>query len=343
MQKLKLAVCIGDVEYAKRFTNCLLSYYRNQFELHIFSNQEQLLEDGKTQFDVLLLSNCLQSLEKIIEKRMEPVVYLLDDDELCETYDEKEGRICFVDKYQEVNKIVDEILKNVGDEIREVHMYGGMMPKSRIVGIYSLSENQYQIPFVVTMAAVLSEQQRVLILDMQENSGFSQFIQREEAPGIEDILVMVEGGTYAKNRLLSCIGHLEHVDYIYPAKNSECLCEANSELYLKLIQMLTKELDYEVIIINFGTRFVGFFEVLNRCQEIYFIQKKNGVTLWREDEFLEEIRRKGEDELLEKISRIELPPLSGPISSCERLVEQWKWNEFGDLIRRMTQKAVSLG
>ncbi len=341
MQKVKLALCIGDVEYAKRFTNCLLGYYRNQFELHIFSEPTQLMEEEKL-YDVLLISDWGKDLEAFVKHRQEPIVYLWEEEDVATNFME-EGRICFVDKYQEVNQIVNEVLKNIGDEIREVQVYGALTPKCRVIAVYSLSETQYQIPFAVTMAAILSEQQRVLLIDTQENSGFSQFAKHEGSMGLEDALVMAESGTYAKNRLLSSIGHLEHVDYIYPAENTECLCEAGSELYLKLIHMLKKELEYDVILINFGARYVGFFEVINHCQEVYLIQKKGQIAQWREYEFLEEIHNKGYDELEAKITRVEIPPLQGPVTSCERLVEQWKWNEFGDLIRRMVPKAVSIG
>lgn len=344
MQKVRLAVCIGDTEYANRFTNCLLGYYRNQFELHIFTEPAQVLEETNGNFDALLCSDCPEELAALADNRAEPVLYLWDEEEPRDAFlGEMEGGICFVDKYQEVNRIVDEILRNIGDEIREVQRFGNIPPKCRIIAVYSLSENEYQLPFTVTMGSILSEQQRVLILDIQENSGFTQLAQREGSMGLEEILVMAEGGKYAKNRLLSCIGHLDRTDFIYPAENTECLCEADSATYLKLLQMLTQELDYGVILVNLGARFVGFFEVLNRCQEIYLMQKKGGLCQWREYEFMEELQNKGYSGLADKMTRVEVPVLSSPVTSCERLVEQWKWNEFGDLIRRMIPGAVSIG
>jgi hypothetical protein len=49
---------------------------------------------------------------------------------------------------------------------------------------------------------------------------------------------------------------------------------------------------------------------------------------------MEEIQKRGYAELSEKIVRVEIPLMTVP-TSCERLVEQWKWNELGDMIRRM--------
>lgn len=346
MQKVKLAVCMGDHEYASRFTNCLLGHYGNQFELHIFTGTEQLLEASSQSYDVLICSDYTREFGEILDSWQIPVIYLWEEEQEKELYtyiEDTEGRLCFVDKYQEVNRIVDEVLKRIGDEIRNVQQTGSISPRCRLTGVYSLSENEYQLPFTVTMGSILGEHERVLILDLQENSGFSQLAERGEKMGLEELLVMAATEKFARGRLLSCIGHLDRADYIYPVENTECLCEAALETYLKVLQMLTQELDYSVIIINFGARFVGFFEVLNRCQDIYLMQKRGGLCQWREYEFVEELEAKGYQELVQRMTKVEIPLMTEPVVSCERLIEQWKWNEFGDCIRRMTPGAAGIG
>ena len=202
------------------------------------------------------------------------------------------------------------------------------------MSVYSLAENEYQLPFLVTLASVLGEQNRVLILDLQENSGFSHLIEEPGTYGMEDLLAMAESNHYNKSRLMACVGHMEQADYIYPVQNTECLCETSSQVYVRLLQMLMDELDYSIILLNLGSRFVGFFEVLNYCQQIYLMTKNGGLCQWREFEFMEEVSRRGYDNLSDRIAKIEIPILAVP-TTCERLVEQWKWNELGDMIRHM--------
>ncbi len=55
----------------------------------------------------------------------------------------------------------------------------------------------------------------------------------------------------------------------------------------------------------------------------------------RERIFDRNSKKRGEERLSENLREIQLPPVATPVVSCERLVEQWKWNEFGDSIRRM--------
>lgn len=42
MRRARLGLCIGDREYGDRFTSCLMNHYRDQLELHMFSQKEAL-------------------------------------------------------------------------------------------------------------------------------------------------------------------------------------------------------------------------------------------------------------------------------------------------------------
>ena len=44
---------------------------------------------------------------------------------------------------------------------------------------------------------------------------------------------------------------------------------------------------------------------------------------------------RGLSNVVERIKLIEPPVITMPVSTCEKLVELWKWNEFGDVIRNM--------
>ena len=293
MRRARLGLCIGDREYGDRFTSCLMNHYRDQLELHMFSQKEALQENWKT-LDAIVLSDDLAG-ENRIECEI-PQIYLFDGNENVDK--EVEKGVVFVDKYQEVNKIVDEILKQIGEEIKNAS--GGVKQKLQVLAVYSLAENEMQLPFAVTLSSILSENEKVLLLDLQENSGLSH-----------------------------------RTDVVYPLGNTECLCEVKNLTYQKLFQILAQEMNYTTIVLNLGSRFMGFFELLGSCQKIFLMKSRGGLGQWREKEFLTEIQKRGEERLSENLREIQLPLVASPVVSCERLVEQWKWNEFGDSIRRM--------
>lgn len=330
MQKIRVGICIDDEEYLTRFTNYLMSHHQNRLELHVYTGCDQLLAVNSGILDILVITN---ELPEISEKVSYPIIYLAE--EIYDLQDEKEG-VYVVEMYQEVNKIVDEILKHVGDEIRQVQANGVIAKKTKVFSVYSLSENEFQLPFAVTLASILGEKERVLFLDLQENSGFRQLIKEEYSQGIEELLIMSENGRYSSNRVNASIGHLDKVDYVYPAQNTESLCEMNAHSYMNLIKMISQEMDYSIILINLGARFIGFYDLLNSCEKVFLMQRRGGLGQWREYEFVDEINKRGYERLLDKITKVDLPILSQNTTSCERLIEQWKWNEFGDMIRSIT-------
>jgi hypothetical protein len=340
MKRVRLGLYLGDREYGNRFTQCLMNHYREQLELHIYTESDALWE-AVDSLDVAVLSDCGDALADCGQGV--PIVYLYDVEVDTDVEKQVEGGVYFVDKYQEVNKIVDEILKQIGEEIKNVRQSGSVLGRQQIIAVYALSENEYQLPFAVTLASILSEKERVLLLDLQENSGLSQMVECTGGAGIEELLVMAESGKYSQSRLVSCIGHLDHTDVVYPANNTEYLCEVQNGTYQKLFRILEQEMDYGTIILNMGSRFVGFFDLLSGCSEICLMKSRGGLGQWREKEFYAELEMRGSEHIKDRLQEITLPLVQTPLVSCERLVEQWKWNELGDSIRRMVPELMSVG
>ena len=80
------------------------------------------------------------------------------------------------------------------------------------------------------------------------------------------------------------------------------------------IRCLVKEMHYDCIVLNMGTRFKGFFDILDRCSDIYLVQKKGGISQWREYEFTEELIERGLSNVVERIKLIEPPVITTPAS-----------------------------
>ena len=80
MHKIRLATLIEDEEYQKRFVHCLMNYYRDQFEIAIFSGIDQWVENQDRSYDVLILADLDADHEFIRtqSKRGHPVLYLVD-------------------------------------------------------------------------------------------------------------------------------------------------------------------------------------------------------------------------------------------------------------------------
>ncbi len=336
MKKTRLGIISDDKVYETRLVRFIMNHYSSQIDVYEYTDKSLLT--GKEGLDALLYCGEYDDVGNI---PIRPVAVLVDLEAAHEG--QQEEGIYIVEKYQEVNKIIEEVLGHISAEVRQVRDAGQLVARTRIFGVYSLSENDYQLPFTAMLGNIVSESRKAIVIDVQENSGLRKSLNIQSQKGLEELIVMIENDRFSRNLFSECIVHEGKLDYIYPVMNTESLCEISSAAYIKMLQLISQEMGYDCIVINFGSRFQGFYEVLNICSQIFLIQKQGGLGQWREYEFIEDINDRGYKNMLEKVIKIEPPIVAMPVESCEKIVEQWKWTEFGDMIRGLSVGAVQLG
>ncbi len=351
MNRIKIAICMNEGEYLTRLSGCLMNHYRSCLEIHIFTELEQIGLIASEEYQGFLISDFDLEEHALKEIPKDKIIYLGD----IKQKESMEVVPVILDRYEEVPSIVDAIGILVGDKESFLKTGDDKVSHCKLFGVYSLNAAQLQLPFVIMLGNILAEKQRVLVVDLQENSGLSQLgetenqiytenteIGSEVLSGMEDVMSMADSKKYTKARLISAIRHYRQWDYIYPVRNSECICEGNYNLYKSMLQIIEQEMRYDVVIINFGVRFQGFFRLISDCKECYFLGEGNKRT-WREKSFYEELHKR-EDEISSNVFvRMEMSTASGVSFSAERLADQWLWNEQGDLLRKILGRECSCG
>ncbi|MBE5890416.1 MAG: hypothetical protein E7282_05530 [Lachnospiraceae bacterium] len=347
MGKASLGIYMEDQEYGKRFCAILMNRYHNKVSLHIYSKLAEILKENQNLDAFLVEGICSEFLEEIqqIQGRNCPVFWLKDSEDTeieNETIGEGMG-LTELDKYGNIATTMDEILSHIGREITEIRETGELGKKTALFGIYGLCGSEFQLPFSLTLGEILSETEKVLVLDLQENSGCAEIRNSENHPGLEDLMLLAKTNQMQTEAVRETIGRYGNIDFIYPVENTEILTEADGNLYETMISYIKNYMDYTVILVNFGPRFQGFFDLMNQCSSIYMMQRKGGLGHWRDAEFNEELNRRGYGYLRERLCKIELPIITGSAMSCETLVEQWRWDAFGDDIRKLSMREAVSG
>ncbi len=336
MSKTRLAVCIGDEMYQNRFVKCLMNHYQNQFEVHIYTRLAEIQALDTQEYEVIIIGDCDKEGLESLSKREERVLYLKEERE--ESYTAE--HIVFVDKYQEVYKIVDNIEKMTGTTIQNVKEAKLQKKNRQVIGVFSLTQEALQLPFVVTLCGICGEKQSVLLLDLQPFSGMDSGDENsgndglQESLGMEDMMAVSTTGVYTKGRLLSGIGRQANFEYVHTIKNPECLAEASATMYETMMDMLTKELAYDCIIINFGGMFSGMLELMESCDKCYLLSSKANEGFWRETAFREALERRGKVDLFRRITRFEIPTVYSADEDWRKLAERWRWNGVGNTLRQ---------
>lgn len=335
MGKKKLAICIGDDVYRERFVRCLMNHYKQQYEIHSFCSIEEFA--GQESFDGLLLGEDDSFEKSFVEQIKVPLLWLADGEQAFEE-DSFSENIFRVDKYQEVYKIMEAFERLAKESDFEYRRSKSNQGECQIIGIFSLTQPVQQIPFAVTLAEIYGEKASVLLLDLQEYSGLREAVfenAQEDVLGMEDYMTAAATEACTRGRLPGGIGHEQNWDYIYPVRNTECLAEGSNQIFGKIIELLEKEQNYEVILINFGCVFTGVFTLMEYCKDFYLLVLKGETGNWREKEFITECQKREKNDLLKRIRRFEIPSILGNCEDWRKIVQQWKWNSIGDCLRKM--------
>ncbi len=348
--RISLGIVMEEEEYAKRLVACLIRYYSAEIELHHYSDWEQwkrARQEG-VKHQVLLMDEPIyvhvqdedtrepKSTMVVLGEQEEPNELETSEEQarpVKEELDMEQQEVHWIQKYQEVNHIMDKILNLVAKEKSEMAQSDRRPVGKQLYGVYSLEQSANQLPYAVTLGAILAEKESVLLVDLQENSGLRELSQMCPEQGLEEMLVMTMNHSLERENVLRCMERIEGVDFIFPPMNSEVISEMDGQIYQKMLEYIMQKLDYSVVILNLGTRFQGFFELMNLCDEVFLLQPKGRSYSLREAEFQKELERRGYFELQERISKVLLPATVGANIGCERLIEKWKWDEMGDYIR----------
>lgn len=325
MGRTKLGVCMEDEEYRKRFVKCVMTHYRESYEIHVIEKDD---DAGDETMDIILVD---QSKAK---EGVGVQVLILSEQGATETeVPAMNGH--YTEKYQEVYKIIEkvELLSS-----KEGYPLGKIMgqAKPHIIGVFSLSREALQIPFTILLAEIIGERDRVLVVDLQPYSGFGTEMEIEESClGMEDVMAIATTEVYTTGRIAASIGSEQKWDFIYPPKNMLCLMEGDKNLYLRMLEILQKERGYEQFIVNFGGLFSGIMEAMELCDQFYFLVEKKEELGWREKSFIEELKRRGKEVFLEKIYWVDIPSSFVRERSWKELTKGWLWSEFGDQFREI--------
>ena len=338
MKKVKIAICMSDLEYQARFVNCFMNHYNHQYELHVFTSLEQLHNVNVTEHTVIITGEFnTDEMTKVVETGQ--ILLVLTEDLPPNTVQAQEG-ILYAEKYQEVYKIAEILERLVADQLpTQTGLWG--KKECAYWGVYSLTQEQFQAPFVALLGKIIGAQEKVLVLDLQQYSGLGAQEEGMNSMGLEDLLSVVTTGNYSRGRILECIQHESEWDYVQVVHNSECLAEGTGPLYESLLEMMTRELGYEKIIINFGTAFLGQLEIMESCQKIFLLNGTSGSKNWREDAFFQEIQRMDKESLELKITKIEIPGVACRGESWKILAENWSWSTMGERLRQDISKEIS--
>ena len=236
-------------------------------------------------------------------------------------------------KYQSGDSIMREVMACYCEQSPEpvLAMLGA---KASVIGIYSPVNRCLKTSFALKMGQLLSRNERVLYMNLEEYSGFSRLISSQYTQDLSDVLYLYRQGAYSWLKLKAIVYSWGSMDYIPPVRYAEDLNQVSPEDLAMLLERIALESGYEKILVDVGQRGKGALPILETCDIVYMPVKDDCISAAKVEEFEEYLAQAGTKGLQERIHKLKLP-YHNSFGRRETYLEQLLWGELGDYVRRL--------
>lgn len=298
-----LAICDAEKQYAVKLMEAFCGKKQFGFQVHAFSEVEQLEQfSRKGQIEILLISGRHMS-EKITHMNIGKIL-LLSDGEVYEDFSDYES----IYKYQSAEHIMKEVLCHYAEYARPVSgMFYGKK-EFEVHGVYSPIGRCGKSVLARSLATAFGRKKKTLLLDLQSFSAREEQLEEEELWDLADMIYFLRQGKKTFLYKLSSIVRSEgSYDYILPMKVPADLRSVTVAEWSELLEKLALDSDYSVVIIDFGQDVSGVFQLLSQCTKIYMPIISDVESKRKLENFEWILKDENFKKVIESIQKIYLP------------------------------------
>ena len=302
------------------------------YEARAFSDQTALfsvLEEGS--LAALLLSADRED-EEVLRKDI-PKIGLLSD---VRGFSSIHG-LPAVFKYRPVSDLREEILRLVSADTKE-DAAGLRKAGSRcsFIGVASPSGRVYKTSFALVLGMLLSQNARVLYVNLEPCSGFSTLFEKQFDRDLADVLYRYEAGDrdFCPEEMLE---EYHGLKILPPAGLAEDVCHMDPKTVRQAITEAAERLRMDMTVVDLGPdlRFTeSFFPMLSK---LYIPLLPNTAQEGKEEMFQAFLNRlQDENDAYPAVSVEEVAlPAVRTFARGRLYLEQLLWSELGDAVRQL--------
>ena len=190
-----------------------------------------------------------------------------------------------------------------------------------IIGVFSPLGRCLKTSFALALGQILAKERAVLYLNLEEYSGFEELFGKKFSANLSDLFYYVrQGNENLIHRMNGMIQSVNNLDFVPPVRTPSDIQTVCWEDWERLLQAITLQSSYEVLILDIGGGADENFQLLELCTQF-----ENLLRIWNKEK------------ILEKTEKLHLPFHADNISP-ESYVEQLVWSQLGDYIRKLLRK-----
>ena len=315
MDKNTLALYDKDEEYVRGLMSYLVDARSMPVEVQAFTDKKCLTGYIKENpVDILLVAEA--ELDNEIEESNRSEMMILAEEE---GHYEVNGHkaIC---KYQSCENIMREVMDYYSEQPKPLQRPIGKV-KTELIGVYSPISRCFKTSFAVALGQVLSLNNKVLYVNLEDYSGFHQIIGQTYMMDMSDLLFYVN--QKKKNfpcKLASVVQNIGGMDFIPPVISPIDLATVDRDIWVEFFNELFS-CDYDKIIIDFGESIGTMMDIMRECEKIYMPTKSDSVSMAKIEQFEALLRIMDKEEILSKLKRLDIPEFADVNGRLETLGE----------------------
>ena len=260
-----LVICDYELGYANALAENILEREELGVKVYIFSSTEKImhfLENNK--IHILVMDESFY--EESVPYPQAEVYFTL----VQKNGDFTEERIKQIYKYQNSNKIIQDIFETYVARTNETVLKGHTHNQTRLEAVYSPVRGIGKTKFAIAWGKELARNHKVLYLNMEEYPGFEMNGPDETKMNLGDLLYFMKQKTGDFGlRVQAAVQKIGNMDYVPPIYLASDVKEVSEDEWIEFLEKVIAIGLYEHIILDLGECVQGLFSILMSCDCIY--------------------------------------------------------------------------
>lgn len=299
-KEIVLAFFDGDEEYASQMTEYMMRQKSLPWSVHAYTELQPLIEQEKG-VDILLVAESVYCEEL---KELQPARLVV----LNESGIIRDRNLRYINKYQQADQVIREILAVYLEIATQVLPKLGMEGNSIFIGFFSPVRRCYQTTFALTMAQLLAAKHRTLYLNFEYFAGDQELVADMQTRDLSDLLYFLNAETdkFAV-RMQSMVKQIGTLDYVPPMKCGQNLLGITTKEWVQFFKRLQDIGEYEFIVMDLSECMQGLFDILRICHRVYTVTSEDRAGTEKLLQYEKILEQYSYEDILNKTIRCQIP------------------------------------
>lgn len=328
MNNRLFVLCDREEEYAYLMTEFLKRHRELPWEIHTYTDREQMLKEEKEEIALLVIAESVYADEIQSLRPLKTVI-------LNESGLKGQDAVRNVNKYQQAENVLRELLEVYMEITGEQQPWLNTRYKTKFVGIYSPVRRCLQTSFALTLSQMLAEEHRTLYLNFEHYAGITELLPDVQTRDLADMLYFLTAEREKfKLRFQTMVQQKGKLDYIPPMKSGQNLLSVMPAEWMSLFQKIEEIGEYKYVVLDLSESMQGLFDILRMCVRIFTLTKEDRIAQSKLMQYEQVLALYEYEDVLEKTCKCSIPN----IKRLPTELEQYTKGELAAYVRTQCEK-----